>query len=140
MPTAKQIENTRMAYSIMAGIPAEKVNLNVIRRVNNAVNPFASVTKSQLLHDCGTVGCIAGWLSAHPYFTAQGLRYRAGGIELYAESHRLFGVAFLFNSANSSLPGKTEALMRLRRHLLNFGAITPARDAELAREESRLAA
>lgn len=65
----KGIERIRTLYAVMAGIPAEKVNLGTWR---------SSMQTNELLESCGTTGCAVGWACAYPPFQAQGLDYWYG--------------------------------------------------------------
>ena len=133
--TDQQAENTRVAYSIMAGIPSELINLNIVRE-NDA-------TDTKLL-ECGTVACIAGWLSAHPYFKEQGFRRNAEAPHAYHMIDLdldlpLFGSQKIFSVRKyPRLTQKQESLERLRLHLLRTGHITSERNKELASKEAMM--
>ena len=129
----------------MAGIPAPKINLNetrTIKRMKNLQFEFASDT--EMLHNCGSVGCIGGWLYAHPYF-----RKQVGNADLgrfmALWPGLLFGDSKMFYSSErhhvlAGIGQKREALRRLRRHLYWHGVITVERNAQLAAEEKRMKA
>lgn len=153
--TPKQVENTRMAYAIMSGIPAKRINLNNWRLNKGrgwSIGCSDPISNERFAsRRCGSVGCIGGWLSAHPYFVAQGLTYdpeaRALGRptislrgvgDVSAAARKLFGKELLFNCGNYGLEGKRQALARLRLHLYAGGAITEERNAELAAQEARM--
>lgn len=131
----KQAENTRVAYALMAGIPSELIDLDLIRDM--------SASDARMLQ-CNSCGCMAGWLSAHPYFKAQGLNAVVGHKEsgwqvpLHLDEE-LFGNENMFNGSNRTLlPAKgqkQEALERLRLHLLNTGRITQQRSDQLELQE-----
>lgn len=143
MATKKQVENLCMAYSIMAGIPAERIDLDVLRRYRREQS---IINDEDLLQGCGNVACVGGWLSAHPYFQAQGLRYETSGMVtlnrravLWDVSCELFGTGIIFSAAyQHPAAQKHEALERIRYALLRVGAITPERDDELAQEEKEM--
>lgn len=136
--TDEQAENARMAYAIMAGIPAELIDLNDIRE------GYAS---DEEMLDCNSCGCVAGWLSVHPFFQEKGLKSYAingvyptslCGVDL-SKDVPLFGSSYIFNSHEGIRDSqKREALERIRLHLLMAGRITKQRSDELAVEEEKL--
>lgn len=137
--TSQQIENTRMAYAIMAGFPAHKISLSNIRRSRDG-----NTSDEALIHGCGTGGCVAGVLSAHPYFKEQGfhwndfrtcLKSQEGVSSLTSQEQELFGSWHIFDGGYDGIQGKREALERIREHLVEHKIITKARSRELAREE-----
>ena len=137
----QQIENLRMAYSIMAGIPKDRIDLCVIRgrRREAKGSAVTRVSDEDLLQSyCGSVACIAGWLSAHPYFQAQGLGYNStvtyeNTMGLRFSSTQMFGIPGIFDGAYYSghIGAKQEALARIRNALLKANAITFERNFEL---------
>jgi hypothetical protein len=141
--TPKQVENLRVAYSVMWGVPADRIDLGSVRRDCDDDDEFLSPA-------CRSVGCVAGFLSAHPHFKAQGLRWTGDGVMLTDSSGRsyhleeaaneLFGGWSVFNAGPSGLEGKRRALEHIRRALLEAGAITLQRNAELARQEQEIVA
>jgi hypothetical protein len=153
-----QVENLRMAYAIMAGIPAERVSLPDVR----ATEPWGAepgITDRRLKQSCGSVACVAGWLSAHPYFKRQGLRYevepgeggfirirrpRAGEVAsgLDEAADYLFGDGsyYLFGTGSFGLEGKRQALRRIRDALYSRGAISYERNNELQQQEEAMTA
>ena len=133
--TDKQIENLRMAYAIMAGIPAERINLGVYRANDNGFVGGASKDDARFVRTCGSAGCVAGWLSAHPYFKSQGLKWNATSIEYENASSVLFDDYAIFDSGPVGLAGKREALARIRRALNRVGAVDDARSSELHAQE-----
>ena len=136
--TETQEENLRMAYAIMFGFPAKKVRLSVWR------TPGAS--DHALLNECGTAGCVAGILAAHPHFQSYGLVYNAslgrlqyrGQWDPFDGARELFGTDYIFDAGFSGVRGKRQALRRIRYALGD--KITPERGAELARMETELTA
>lgn len=143
--TPQQAENTRMAYSIMWGIPWERIDLDEWRERDNRGNPVSS---HRLLHLCNTTACIAGWLSAHPHFKAQGLSYDSNsgivrfknveiaGDEEVPADEMLFGDRNIFDGSDDTHPNqKLEALERLRLHLFENNAVTYDRYKELEAAE-----
>ena len=133
--TDKQIENLRMAYAIMAGIPAERIKLDIYRcepRGRRCENDKAFVST------CGSAGCVAGWLSAHPHFKSQGLKWFAPEIQGEPASSALFDDPTIFDSGPEGLTGKREALARIRRALYRAGAVDDARDIELRTKEMEM--
>lgn len=141
--TPKQIENLKVAYAVMGGIPAKRINLDLYRTKPYACDPLPN--DKAFLNDCGSAGCIAGWLSAHPHFKAQGLRVPRDGryptigrMETWEAAQRLFGDSYMFNSGHSGALGKREALERIRETLVDAEAITPKRDAQLENQEYRM--
>lgn len=143
MLTKKQIENSRMAYSIMAGIPADLVNLDVERDHSGPDAPSDAVMKK----GCGSVGCIGGWISAHQFFKRQGLSFadKKGGVNLKGVGSSLgdmglalFGDVHILSASLTNLSAKREALARIRNHLHNYGVISDERNAELAAAEHAL--
>lgn len=146
--TPVQIENNRMAYSIMWGFPARKINLGVLRGafVGSRNYDFCvEVSNERLFNDCGSVGCIAGILSAHEHFIAQGLCWTPGNGIRYKQSFyyhvgslELFGASNIFATGTAGLPGKLQALRRIRSNLLANRAISLERNIEPAIAEARL--
>jgi hypothetical protein len=140
MPTRQQIENLRMAYAIMWGVPASQIDLGSIRYSQG------QATDEKMLTHCSSAGCVAGWLSAHPYFKAQGLLFRHPGWitlgkDLSSASEILFGERYIFDDGYDGIRGKLQALARIRHALLwGANAITSDRYYELARQEEELKA
>lgn len=137
------IENLRMAYAIMAGFPAHKVALGSWRDTDGK----AATNDHNLLTHCGTTGCIAGVISAHPYFKKQGLKWSVKTEELSFKgqyspswyiSEELFGDVRVFEAGLSGVPGKKQALSRIRYVLFGKDAISPQRNAELATQEAQI--
>lgn len=60
MKIQNPIEELRIAYSILDGIPNKRFNLQLI------------ANKTSL--DCGTIACGVGWLALHPRYQARGFR------------------------------------------------------------------
>jgi len=131
--TPLQIENTRIAYAIMWGIPAKHIDLDTFRQ--------GRTVKEMRRAECGTVGCIGGWLSVHPYFIKQGLTGNGGFKPEVA--YKLFGTYYMFSPSaapgpcwvDGGLKHKREALARLRLHLFENGAITAKRNKALIHQE-----
>lgn len=144
--TDAQAENTRVGYSIMWGIPAERVDLDRWRTPTPGQGYIGRcvLNDAQMMNECGSAGCIAGWFSLHPYFKARGLRYSSqvealtynGQRDMSLAGQELFGCPSMFWGGTMGKSGKAEALRRLRLHLLSAGRITSERNAELAREEA----
>lgn len=146
----QQIENLRMAYAIMSGIPAERVRLNVDRAVTfNALAASGTGYGVEYLdevftHDCKSVGCVCGWLAAHPYFQAQGLVYHGrtasnkDGVELLDMDATLFGDQTIFDSGDMGIVGKRDALARIRNALRQRRAISDECNAQFAKFEQSL--
>ena len=132
---AKQIENLRMAYAIMAGIPADRVKLDIYRCNQHQL---VCADDKQFVDNCASVGCVAGWLSAHPYFKRQGLRWNAPDIEGVSASFVLLGDYNIFDVGPQGLLGKRVALSRIRRALHNVDAIDDRRYYELEEEELQM--
>lgn len=137
---AQQVENLRVAYSIMAGVPAKRINLWIVRKGKD----FAE-DKGLPLPECGTAACVAGWLSAHPYFQAQGLRFSTtereislGPYGLFGSANYLFGTHEVFSGGSDGMTGKLQALERIRRALREKSALSHKRDCELHRYEDML--
>ena len=135
---AKQIENLRVAYAIMAGIPAERIKLSIYRRNAQGYVRVSGWNDKDFINDCGSVGCMAGWLSAHPHFKCQGLKWNAERIKDVNASMALFGVFDVFDSGPEGLLGKRVALSRIRRALHNVDAIDDRRYYELEKEELQM--
>lgn len=141
--TPTQAENTRIAYEVMWNTPMAKIDLDCYR-----LSPVYSnkVSDERLLNECGSVACIAGWLSAHPHFKAQHLYYKEDGPRFngaYAMdegSLELFGAMGIFDCSNdrSFASDKRQALERLREHLYRHGCITKKQNSEMRRAESAL--
>ena len=131
----------------MAGIPADRIELDVIRGVRQgAVSAAEHVSDGELKQGyCGSVACIAGWLSAHPYFKEQGLGY-AGTVTYKNDmgfgpaSTELFGRVDIFDGAYCSghVSSKKEALARIRNALVKANAITFERNFELLKYEATI--
>lgn len=134
----QQVENVRMAYAIMAGMPAKRIDLDRIRSGRPADDWF-------LTRECGSVACIAGVISAHPHFKEQGLAYDpwSGNVTLCGyhglgnAASRLMGDAVAFDGSMFDMPPKLEALERLREILFDNGHLSAARNTQLARKELR---
>lgn len=145
-PTAEeQIENLRVAYEIFSGIPAKRIRLGVDRHRPNTNK--SEYDDPGFLHNCGSVGCVAGWLSAHPYFKDRGLIMDRSDPRFYARPmgalHMgtfLFGPRAwdIFQSGEDGIEGKREGLRRIRNALHASGAITSERNAELSAYEYSL--
>lgn len=138
----RHAENTRMAYSIMAGVPDERVHLDAYRSM--AKTTFVG-DEAFVQPECRSVGCIAGWLSAHEYFKAQGLRFVDDGVIITGRatsnpSYYLFGSDRIFYGLDFHVKGnhKRLALERLRAHLFENKCITPQRNKQLAQYERTL--
>ncbi len=134
--TDEQAENTRMAYSIMSGIPAELINLRDVRQ--------GGASDEELLQ-CNSCACVAGWLSAHEYFKDKGLKSFMGGPGKWSVNlsmdFKLFGDSSIFDGPRDyNVPEnqKQEALERLREHLFAAGRITKQRNIQLQRMEALL--
>lgn len=106
------------------------------------------ITEQQIENTRTAAACVAGVLSAHPFFQEQGLRWNLfdgihmghghehGGI--FTSAYRLFGYTHIFDGGHSGLAGKRQALSRIRGALYREGAITLERTAELAAQEAAL--
>lgn len=133
--TDEQAKNTRMLYSIIAGIPGKLIDLDEVRE-NDA--------DDATLFKCNSCACIAGWSSAHPYFQAKGFKPMHNEVvgwylDLSADFW-LFGDMEMF-SGSDRVPGlsqKREALDRIRHHLYRAGRISQGRFDELAAEEAAM--
>lgn len=79
LPMAVRKENLAVAYSIIGGIPAENFHLD----------RFCSSPSKLPKPTCKTIGCTLGWLAMHPYFVAQGLYLRHGGVYLETDNLKL---------------------------------------------------
>lgn len=147
MASNQQIENLRFAYSVMAGVPSEIVSLGHIR-ANEINGPNTGISDEELLHThCGSVACVAGLLSAHPHFKAQGLLYSVEAqqiqmhgerVELMDASDELFDYDTIFNAGPCGKYGKLVALERIRVALRKHRAITIQRNMELVDYERTL--
>lgn len=142
--TDQQAKNTRVAYAVMAGIPSKRINLDVVRKGDLDDKEFIAPS-------CNSGACLAGWLSAHPHFVAQGLYWDAKVHEVHLQkgthkmrgllnqSKHLFGRACnydsMFSMSRLRMGQKKEVLQRLREHLLNAGRITKERNSELIKYE-----
>lgn len=74
------IERLRTLYSMLAGLPDEKVDLFGWRR-SYVGGSFVSGVCDALLLDqgCGTTGCAVGWACAFPEFQKDGLFWGGSG-------------------------------------------------------------
>ena len=79
----------RDAYSIIDGVPDQKLNLNFWSATGEPVNP----------HSCGTVGCAAGLLSVHPLMRKHGLRATRGGAPKFAGRDEFSALAHFFGTS-----------------------------------------
>lgn len=136
------IERLRTLYSILAGIPGDRINLD---RFLQHKTGYVPETSEEALHDCGTIACAGGWAAIYPEFVEAGLRldsghlrfgYRWGFFALAGffemgidDAKKVFGLGFPGN------PHKRLALSRIRSYLLRRGAITKERSRELQRLE-----
>lgn len=135
----KQAENCRVAYSVMAGFPAYKIDLNHVR-----LGMGGRSDDKTFLSECGAAGCVAGVLSAHPHFRAQGFHWdpsfglSLGGrefISLPLMARVLFGASTIFASGPDGVHGKVVALARIRHALYEARRISQSRYGELERQE-----
>jgi len=150
--TTTQIENLQVAYSVMFGIPAKKIDLSSVRvKVDKEGNDDSyAISDKKMLFKCNTHGCVAGYLSAHPHFKAQGLKYKvseeeivfgtgeARTYELESMSKQLFGDMHIFDAGDEDLRGKKQALRRIRKALREAKAISSERNDELHAIEEQL--
>lgn len=60
------------AYAIIAGIPEEQFDLDMVFKNRGGSN------------GCGTIACAIGWLSLHPKFIELGLRQSYCGVSLHS--------------------------------------------------------
>lgn len=121
----KEQERLRELYSMMAGIPDERVDLSRWK--------------------CGALACAGGWACQYPPFIADGLMLKNGEPFFEDEGFALqafFGLtnnsaADLFDSRFEfeGLPDRRVFLIRLRNLLVAQAIITQARSDELARNE-----
>jgi len=66
-PSPVAIERLRTLYSIIAGIPEPRLDLE--RWINDGVEDFKTAAT-----DCGTIACGVGWACLYPKFNREGLR------------------------------------------------------------------
>jgi len=154
------IERLRSLYSMMQGIPDERVELWTWR-------PYGAtkLNDDEFVHSCKTVGCAVGWACSFPEFMEQGLywdRHRGipmldGGAGNWDAVMRFFDLTraqadFLFQEHSASdrayysralswddytMSDKRKVLARIRFLLLKQGVIPIHRYRELiAIEES----
>jgi len=131
-------ERLRTLYSIMAGIPAEKVHMKNWRG-------WSTMPDETLIHNCGTAACAVGWACAYPEFQEHGLDYVSGMPFFAGESNwlavqKFFGLSHteaqaMFMVTSVGLVAKLGVLRRIRRHLLNAGVINELRNQQLILEE-----
>jgi len=132
------VERLRTLYSIMFGVPSEKVNMSGWR--------FAA-TERDLTKGCGTAACAVGWACSYPEFQAQGLSYGVSpafnGLTSWDAVLEFFAVdahvaAKLFQTTEVGLEAKRGVLSRIRHLLLENGVISHGRSLELFDQESAL--
>lgn len=144
--THQQVINLRVAYSVMAGVPAVKIDLSTFRSRNDGRSCYSErVSTDKMFNHCGTSGCVGGWLASHPHFTAQGFKYSRGIVPLLRGSIKpvnaaleLFGDSSIFRGGPSGIWGKRRALARIRQLLLDNGEISYNRNDELRLEEEAM--
>lgn len=156
---AEGIERLKTLYSVLAGIPDGRLNLNswMKGKTRYDAGPL-DVTKE--IQDCGTLFCSLGWAAVYPPFMELGLhleKSQSGVVLPYFGNHHsnfsaasaFFGISFddaksLFMPVNE-YPEKPEiteelgawpnhkrlALARLRHYLMKRNAITVERANEL---------
>lgn len=138
--TNKQIENSKMAYAIMFGIPHERIDLYEVRNTDEG----KMSDEKFLAPNCNTTGCVAGFLSAHPFFKEQGLKWKKKDAmiqfktkdvqtdDLNEMSDILFGDYNTFDGGPRGIEGKIVALSRIRKHLHESGVISDKRNDQLS--------
>ncbi|MCY1206591.1 hypothetical protein D3C71_1823280 [compost metagenome] len=142
--TPEGVERLRTLYSVMAGVPTEKVYMSCWRT--------SSAGDDRLIGDCGTSACAIGWACAYPEFQEQGLGYDThagvpsfqGNLNWHAVMS-FFGVSestadHLFQTDEQGLVAKRGVLRRIRKLLLENGVITEERSGELVAMEQALTA
>lgn len=159
------VERLRTLYALMAGIPANRVNL---RSWRCGMSSGSTSDYGMRDHSCKSTGCAIGWACAYPEFNEQGLVWEDGSPVLrvrktgnvfhdWRAAEEFFGLSvdqaeYLFdddkrpydlNSPNkdSQFPNlkchKRLILARIRYHLLHIGAITYGRYLQLGVQEVR---
>ena len=74
--TSPGIERLRLLYSVIAGIPANRIDLYEWRQsAVSSRHGRSKVAQAKHAHTCGTLGCAVGWATAHPDFNAMGFTY-----------------------------------------------------------------
>lgn len=145
-PIPVGMERLRTLYSVLAGVPDERLDLRLWR---NDEKP-----------DCGTIHCAFGWAATYPPFQAMGLHlvessYMEDGVEIpihnphfngessFSAAAEFFGISLreamnLFDGARGAFgdegftTDRLEALRRIRVLLEKKGVITGKRSYELA--------
>lgn len=161
--SAVYIQRLRTLYAMMAGIPANRVNL---RSWRCGMSPGATSDEGMLGHQCKSTGCAIGWACAYPEFNAQGLHWDGGPTLLVRRTgtrltdwravEEFFGLSacqaeYLFYDEkrpydlNSPCKESQFAhlkchkrliLARIRYHLYAIGAITHDRYLQLGSQEA----
>lgn len=126
-------ELLKTAYAIIDGIPAKRLDLNLIANSNDP-------------SQCGTIACVMGFLGMHPTFQARGLEttqhnhvlyngvkthYAEAAMEIFSmaqhEAFNLFGGADWSErwpgKGNSRRSDKTIWKHRCRKLLEHYGAL-----------------
>lgn len=123
------VERLRTLYSVLLGVPEERVYLDRWRRNLGAYGAYEEVSDRTLLGKrCNTQACGFGWASAYPEFKKEGLSYDISvgevvymptesdsvyssfyaaylffGLEDEASAQDLFGIAGVFHSRKLSM-------------------------------------
>lgn len=153
-------ERLRTLYSILAGIPFERLDLESFY---SGTEKVADLLMAE--HKCGTTACAAGWAAIYPEFVEQGLSSKAycntvifedldwGGRYYdfsamarffglsYDESIAIFGIKdeeswFSKGIEPHQCTDRRVALHRIRRFLRREKVITKSRSQELALQEA----
>ena len=141
-------ERLRTLYQMMAGIPAEFVNLGSWRRSAGGMRIVPD--KVLLRHECGTAACAMGWATAYPEFIAMGLHKDIdgepifNGLRHYDAAASFFGIddtqSYRLFSPNYGMRDDKEVFLgRLRNLMVELRMITRQRSDELESEETEAA-
>jgi hypothetical protein len=59
------VENLNKAIELIASIPPQKFDMSVLRAVREGdeIHDDTRITDHELIHGCGTIACIAGWVA-----------------------------------------------------------------------------
>lgn len=151
------IERLKTLYAVLAGVPAPRLNLDTFYETNRGDD---SERPEELLQEgfCNTTACAGGWAAVYPEFIAQGLFLDEDASIIYGEHQHFEALAkffdlpygiedFIFGCKDTQsfysrgldvfrATDRRVALHRIRTYLLDKGAITKQRSAELMAQEA----
>lgn len=142
------IERMRTLYAMLAGIPMDAIDLYYWRDGYDQ-------TDHALLHNCDSIACAIGWACAYPPFVAEGLRWDnffntpayqsttnwtaiSDFFHLDVRPETIFGFDGVYDEIVPAHLHKQIVLRKIRKYLLQHGAITKKRSKRLRKQERTL--